>query len=160
MVGLLRRRASCRDTRDGHAPNSFASRLAAFHDIRFEVMLALAIMAVKARPAGSVAAKVRRILRGKVTPTLVGPHDAWRKYPRSPSAALVVAVLLVAAMLLSLVIGAYPLAIGKLLSGNSNEVEWSVLTQLRAPRDRGLRWRWRLHWRAARRCRRCSTTFR
>lgn len=51
-----------------------------------------------------------------------------------PRAALVVAVLLVAAMLLSLVIGAYPLAIGKLLSGQLSEAEWSVLTQLRAPR--------------------------
>ena len=51
-----------------------------------------------------------------------------------PRAALVVAVLLVAAMLLSLVIGAYPLAISKLLSGQLNDAEWSVLTQLRAPR--------------------------
>ena len=40
-----------------------------------------------------------------------------------PRAALVVAVLLVAAMLLSLVVGAYPLAIGKLLSGHLNEAE-------------------------------------
>ena len=43
-------------------------------------------------------------------------------------------MLLVAAMLLSLVIGAYPLAISKLLSGQLNDAEWSVLTQLRAPR--------------------------
>lgn len=48
--------------------------------------------------------------------------------------ALLAGALLLAAMLLSLVVGAYPLAIGKLLSGQLNEAEWSVLTQLRAPR--------------------------
>ncbi|MBL8310619.1 MAG: iron chelate uptake ABC transporter family permease subunit [Burkholderiales bacterium] len=48
--------------------------------------------------------------------------------------ALIAAALLAAAMVLSLVVGAYPLPFSKLLSGELNDAEWSVLTQLRAPR--------------------------
>lgn len=51
-----------------------------------------------------------------------------------PRAALCAVVVLVVAMLLSLVVGAYPIALGKLLSAQLNDAEWSVLTQLRAPR--------------------------
>ncbi len=48
--------------------------------------------------------------------------------------ALVAAVLLLAAMLLSLVVGAYPLPFAKLVRGELSDAEWAVLTQLRAPR--------------------------
>lgn len=51
-----------------------------------------------------------------------------------PRAALLAGVLLVVAMLLSLGVGAYPIAIGKLLSAQLSDTEWSVLVQLRAPR--------------------------
>lgn len=45
-----------------------------------------------------------------------------------------VALLLVAFVLLSLIVGAYPLPVGKLLGGELSSAEWAVLSQLRAPR--------------------------
>lgn len=51
------------ETRDGHAPGSFASRLAAFHDIRFEVIAGAGHMLQHDQPE-LVAAKVEAHLAG------------------------------------------------------------------------------------------------
>ena len=45
-----------------------------------------------------------------------------------------VAVLLVAAMLVSLAVGAYPVPLSRLLSGTLTDTDWVVLSTLRAPR--------------------------
>ena len=47
---------------------------------------------------------------------------------------LTVLTLLIAAVLLSLALGAYPISLKALLTGQLSEADWSVLTGLRAPR--------------------------
>ena len=53
---------------------------------------------------------------------------------RFTPALLTVLALLVAAVLLSLAMGAYPISLKALLTGQLSEADWSVLTGLRAPR--------------------------
>ena len=53
---------------------------------------------------------------------------------RFTPALLTVLALLVAAVLLSLALGAYPISLKALLTGQLSEADWSVLTGLRAPR--------------------------
>ena len=56
--------------------------------------------------------------------------NTWRFTPT----VVALALLLLAAALVSLALGAYPIALGQLLTGNLSDAEWSVLTTLRAPR--------------------------
>ena len=56
--------------------------------------------------------------------------NTWRFAPT----AIAVAALLLIAAVVSLALGAYPIALGQLLTGNLADADWAVLTGLRAPR--------------------------